>query len=307
MAGGLFGKFFQYEKPGPGVDKNAPKEKGVRLFFRILKEKFWKLIPLSLLMWLFSIPVVTIGLATVGSAYITRNFSREKSVFLKDDFFGAIKKNWKQALPIGFINTLITAILVFAMYFYFMGWQMTFFYKAGFVIAGMILVVFTCMRYYIPTLMVTFRLNWKQLYKNALLLSSAGLKENLIITLAIILLYGSVGALIYLLIEIIPPLAAVLFILAFLLLPGIRALIVQFFAFPVIQKHIIDPYYKEHPEEKKERYLLNLEDDEDEEEEHVFEDAAAAEAEAGFPHQYGEEELAASRRRTSVQDDDDTI
>ena len=32
---GLFGGLFNYDKEGPGVDKNAPKKKGFIVFFEI--------------------------------------------------------------------------------------------------------------------------------------------------------------------------------------------------------------------------------------------------------------------------------
>ena len=108
MAG--FGNIFNFDKPGPGVDKNAPKKAGFALFKEIFFEKFWNFIPLSLLYIVMCLPVVTVGLADVGIAYITRNFARRKSVFLVADFFGAIKKNWKQALIVGIINLVVTAL-----------------------------------------------------------------------------------------------------------------------------------------------------------------------------------------------------
>lgn len=42
--------------------------------------------------------------------------ARDKHVFLMSDFFGAIKRNWKRALPLGIINVLITAVFAADMY-----------------------------------------------------------------------------------------------------------------------------------------------------------------------------------------------
>ncbi len=305
------GDIFNYKKPGPGIDKNAPKKKGVALFFSIFFEKFWKLIPLSLLYVVTALPLLTSGLSGAAIAYITRNFSREKPVMLASDFFDTIKKNWKQALPVGIINLLLTAILLFAMWFYYLAWNAGFFYKAGLVIAGCIFIVFTFLKYYIYFLLVTFDLNIKQLYKNSLLLSSAGIKENIIITLSLAGVYAFFfGVPLFCVLklnssDLIPLLFMVLIVL---FLPAIQAFIIQFCVFPVIKKHMIDPYYEAHPEAKKEQTLLNLFYDEGEEEA-VFKDmgaTATVEEETSIPKQYSERDIKQIRKRNK-NDDDDTI
>ncbi len=313
MAG--FGGLFDYNKPGPGVDKNAPKKKGIALFFEILGSKFFNLITLSLLYWLCCLPVITVGLGDVGLAYITRNFARQKPVMQTADFFDTIKKNWKQALPIGLINLMLTALLVFAMFFYFQGWDAHFVYKAGFVISGCMFIVFSFIKYYINFLMVTFDLKFKQLYKNSLLLSSVGIKENLIISAWLILIYGVllVLPLIWMAVFENALLALIGLIIYILFVPALQSLIIQFCVFPVIKKHMIDPYYEQHPEAKKDKSLLNLFDDEEDDEERLFTDRGSQETgtptQEGttvIPHQYSEKDMKRLRRERD-DDDDDTI
>ncbi len=311
---GLFGKMFDYNKAGPGVDKHAPKKKGLALFFSIFFEKFWKFIPISLMYWLCSLPVLTVGLADAGMTYITRNFSREKPVMTASDFFGTIKKNWKQALPVGIINLLITAALIFAMVFYYSAWNAGLFYKAGLVISGCIFIVFTFIKYYINFLLVTFDLDLRSLYKNSLLLSSVGLKENIIISVGLVLTYafffGLPFAVAYIFEEALIPILFLVFTVLFF--PAIRALIIQFCVFPVIKTHMIDPYYKEHPEAKKDKKLLNLFDDEEDGEEGdvVFKDRGREEPssveseDTTIPKQYSERDLKQLRRRQRGSDDD---
>lgn len=53
---GLFS--FNYAKPGPGVSKDAPKKKGVFLYFELLGRKFFKLMQVSWLYCLTSIPYI---------------------------------------------------------------------------------------------------------------------------------------------------------------------------------------------------------------------------------------------------------
>lgn len=49
-----------YSKPGPGINKNAPKKKGIFLFFELLRRKFFKLIQANMLYILFSLPFIAI-------------------------------------------------------------------------------------------------------------------------------------------------------------------------------------------------------------------------------------------------------
>jgi len=62
---GLFS--FNYAKPGPGVEKDAPKKKGVFLYFELLGRKFFKLCQVNMLYFLFSLPyLVLMFLLIVG-------------------------------------------------------------------------------------------------------------------------------------------------------------------------------------------------------------------------------------------------
>ncbi len=318
MAG--LGGLFNYEKPGAGVDKNGPQKKGIALFWEIYSEKFWKLISLNFLYILLCIPVVTIGLADVGMTYITRNFVRRKPVMLKDDFFETIKKNWKQALAVGLINTLATAAMIFGILFYFFEWNQGLFQKAGFIVLGIFFVMFTFLKYYINFLVVTFNLRIKQLYKNSMLLSSAGVKANLIITLSSLGLFALFFAIpLIITLTIGSDLPVIIFlILAILFMPATISMIIQFNIFPIIKKHMIDPYYEQNPEAaERDKALLNIfeneeEESEGEETEAVFKDMGTKEApvsktEPNIPKQYSKRDLKRLRREQSGDVDDDTI
>lgn len=58
---GFFG-FFDYNKPGPGVPKDAPPKAPILLFFELLQRKFWNLIKVNLLFNIFNIPALILGL-----------------------------------------------------------------------------------------------------------------------------------------------------------------------------------------------------------------------------------------------------
>lgn len=52
------GLFFNYIKPGPGVDKNAPQKKGIFRFFEIFGRKLGMLIKLNMLYFVCSLPML---------------------------------------------------------------------------------------------------------------------------------------------------------------------------------------------------------------------------------------------------------
>lgn len=326
---GFFG-LFNYDKPGPGVDKNAPKKKSFVVFFEILGRKFWKLILVNLLYVLFSLPVVTGGLANVGMTYITRNFARQKHAFVWGDFIDTIRKNWKQALPVGIINTVVTLLLAFNIYWYYCGEGTL--SLALMALSLALFIIFSFMKYYIYIMMVTFSLNIRQLYKNSMIFAAmAGIKANLIISLTCLLCY----AIAFLLLMTNFPIGIVVVLFVYVLIfPAFRSLLIQYCVFPVIRKNMIEPYYKEHPEaDRKLLRNLNLELEEEpaegeaatetekkepEEEERIFTDMGRTEREEvetparTLPRQYSEREmrrLENKRRsfRKNDEDDDGTI
>ena len=53
--------FFNYDKEGPGIDKNAPKKKGIFLFFELLGRKFSKFFQINLLYFFTTLPMIAIN------------------------------------------------------------------------------------------------------------------------------------------------------------------------------------------------------------------------------------------------------
>ena len=315
---GFFG-LFDYNKPGPGVSKNGPKKKGFVVFFEIFFRKFWKLILANLLFVAVSLPLVTVGLSNAGLTYITRNFAREKHAFIAGDFFDTIKKNWKQALPAGIINLLLTAIIVFdLLFFYFNHTNSQILDYVLLAVTLSIALVFTFMKYYIFMIMITFKLRLKQIYRNSAILAIAGLKRNFLIFLVLGMFYAGAIALLFVNIFVAIPVILGVYILFF---PAFRSYLIQYNVFPVIKKHMIDPYYKEHPGEDIEaKRALNILEEDDlkaDEEEPVFQDVVPDEDEEEekpaktFPRQYTQQEMdrlrRKQRRNKDYDDDDGTI
>ena len=321
---GFFG-LFDYNKVGPGIDKNAPQKRSFVVFFEIFFRKFWKLTEASLLYVLLSLPVLTNGLANAGLTFIGRNFARQKHAFVAGDFFDTIKKNWRQALPVGIINLVLQLIMGYALFFYYpRGIEEEAAPMISYVLFSVIVLVnliFIFMQYYLYMLMITFKFHLRQLYRNSFIFAISGLKANLIIALSMLLIY-----VVLFLIAMLGELGLALALLAAItVVPGFRNLLIQYNVFPLVKKYIIDPYYAEHPQDDvKQRQDLALEPagaekkpDEAEDDEVIFKDMGRTvtvdetkeePSARQIPRQYSEEQMRRGRRLTrDAADDDDTI
>ncbi len=235
---------FDYNKEGPGIEKDAPKKKTFIVFFETFFRNIWKFIFVNAVYLLVSIPVLTNGLANAGITNVTRNIARDKHSFGVSDFFETIKKNFKQSLICGIINELIYAVIFFAFRFYKNNGGAFSVVGLGICLASFI--IFTFMNFYIWTLIITFDFSIKQIYSNSFKFAFINFKGNIIAFASILLIFAvnfvflmTFQNLRTVLIE------ALIFILCY---PSFRFLLVQYCTFPAIKKFIIDPYYKEHPE-----------------------------------------------------------
>lgn len=302
-------KMFDVTKPGRGIDNNREEKRNFFEFWALTFRKFWALLELGLLYVLLSLPLLTNGLACAGTTFITRNFAREKPVFLVSDYFSCIKKNWKQALPVGIINLILGGIMVYsALFYYFAGTSASLLCMA---LVLALFVAFIVMQFYIYVMMVTFKFKIRQLYKNSFHLIFLGWKENLIILGTLIAVYGFLFSVAMVFVfSGLDPIALLFGSFALFFLPPFRMLLTQFYVFPVVKRVLIDPYYKEHPEEfEAARHHLNLENEETrkaDEEKAIFHDVGSAEGAPepsedkparNFPKQYA----------NPTDDEDDTI
>lgn len=248
---GIFG-FFNFEKEGPGVSKNEKKKRGIIRFFELYFRNFWKLITQSAIYSLISIPVVTYGLGEIGLANVTRAIVREKHSFGASDFFDTVKKNWKKGLLSGIFNVIVTALLIFDVWFFFprsgSGTMEVIF--TG--ISMFLLLTFTMMQFYIPMLLITFSLRLVDVYKNAFKFVFINLKRNAVILLSLALFLAAVFAILwfgggmgY----------AIATLILLFLYPAFRSYLVQYNIFDSIYKYMIEPYYKDRPGEDIEKRL----------------------------------------------------
>lgn len=185
--------------------------------------------------------IFTLGLSSTGMFYVLRNIVRSEYVSVWNDFFGAIKKNFKQA----FIVSILDALIIFFLAYDFVAYKanatnylMNVFYYSIILISF----IYFIMRYYIYTSIVTFNLPLRKIFKNAFLLSILGFKRNFVIlALSAIIIISSFY--IYILFP------TVGFMLPFIFTISLLAYIGIYCSYPVIRKYMIEPYYAEHPDE----------------------------------------------------------
>ncbi len=255
-----------YESRGAGIAKNAPKKKGIQLFFEIFFRKFWKLIQVNMLYFVFFIPiflllaslsfiknstvslicaglslvlfVVNIGPATAGMTKVMRNYVLEKHSFIVHDFFKAFRSNFKTASLIGFIDCFImlSVYASFQVYPILVEQAGTKLMYIPMVITFSLAIVIMMMNYYIFLMLIATNLSFKNLAKNSFALAFVAMKQNIITfavtavtAVAMLFLYWRFRPLFLMLIPFMP-MAFVWFVTCFN-------------SYPVIQKFVINPYY----------------------------------------------------------------
>lgn len=65
--------------------------------------RLWDMIKLNFLWFIFCIPIVTIGAATVAAYSVTLKMVEENESYVGRQFIKAFKENWKQGIPLGLI------------------------------------------------------------------------------------------------------------------------------------------------------------------------------------------------------------
>lgn len=156
--------------------------------FRILKHNFWKLIGLNLVYLICCIPIVTVGPATAGLVYVLKEVEAERIVFVIRDFFEGVKKNWKQALPVGVAHAAAVAASGWAVWYYAV-WlsqsrEQMILMAIGLSLAVMVSVILTFSGPYLYLQIVNCRLSVAQILKNAVLLGLARLQDSFLVLLA---------------------------------------------------------------------------------------------------------------------------
>lgn len=180
------------------------------------------------------IPLIAVGPAQAGFTYILRNYSREEHAFLWWDFKDTAKSNFKQSLIVSLIDFLVFIVFGIVINFYFKYPVENTFSAYVMVFARSIVIlafiIYLMMHMYIYPMLITFKLNIRQLYRNALIFALAKFLPNLgILLLCIFLILLSfyfstfIGIFLFLFITV-----------------STIGLIINFYVYPKLKKYMID-------------------------------------------------------------------
>ena len=123
--------------------------------------------------------VFTMGFTKVGTSYIYRNIVLGEPIFPFSDFFYIIKRNWKQALAFGIIDSLFIAIFVYNIYFLFANLGASAMNPLMLLLTIAMAIVFLVARQYAYLMIFTFDLKLTKIIKNSLYFVMLGAKRNL--------------------------------------------------------------------------------------------------------------------------------
>lgn len=216
------GLFFNFDKPGPGIDKNAPQKKGIFLYTELFFRKFWLLIKVNMLYFAVSLPVIVLynfiivnalstflpsnvqgmswqisliftaiitilwgtGPVSGGYAYILRNSAREEHVWVLSDFFEKSKETFKLGIIILIMDIAVLVFGINAVSIYFSMIKSGYaFAKYALAAMAVMLVFYTFLHYYVYEFSVTFENNVRNTLKNAMIIGVATVPANLLLTI----------------------------------------------------------------------------------------------------------------------------
>lgn len=264
------GIFPNYEKAGAGIDKNAPKKRGIFLYFELLWRYLWKFIKANMLYAAVSLPILMIyhylflcvfgtvygvdaelslinhsalaftvllaifwgtGPVSCGFTHILRAMAREEHVWVSLDFFKRSKEGFKHGLVFLLVDILVFIISMMSLSVYGAYAEN----KSGIFLIPMVviiigLVIYTAMHYFMYEFEITFENKLKEIYKNSFLMAIA--------TFPMILLTGGIICLLsYFILGILPSAGVV--IVAFLFFIGMMRFIIDFYSARFIKKYFL--------------------------------------------------------------------
>ncbi len=163
----------------------------------IMRLSFW--VPLPVGLALVAVSAIFYGPITCGFTYCMRNLATERHVWYSD-LFSKAKENFKQGILIGLIDIVVfsSLVLYLRMDASAVSGVMYYYYTALRIIAILIAIFYAFMRYYLYTLIVTFELPIKGIFKNSYIFAVLGFGRNLLVTAIILLAVFSLSSTPYL-------------------------------------------------------------------------------------------------------------
>ena len=187
-----------------------------------------------------ALTLFTFGPVNVGTCYILRNIAKGEPVFVWSDFWYAVKRNIKQALPFGIIDISIIAMLLNNIQKMFMSTGENNLFTSTMLWSNVVIfILYFFMRFYIYIQMVTFKLSIFKILKNSLIFALLGIKRNLAALMGIIAIVFLEFVFMFLLGGVLIPLAVALPLLIFI---SAMAYMKVYAAYYKIKTVMIDPY-----------------------------------------------------------------
>lgn len=264
------GLFFNYDKPGPGVDKNAPKKRGIFLYFELLWRNFGKMLLSNIIYFAVSLPIsavyyifisailgaalptdtdVTImvqtslimtlvlvalwgtGPVSCGLTYVLRSFAREEHTWVCSDFFGKSREGFKYGMVFLIVDmAMLAATVISASVYWSLASGGSKIYMLLLLVLALVVIIYTAMHFYMYELEVTFEGGILEIYKNSLIMAMATLPMCILISA--IIFFVSMNLLAFL-----SPVGVLL--VAMLCWMSFMRFIVDFYSARVIKKNLI--------------------------------------------------------------------
>ena len=127
------------------------------------------------MMWLIGIvPCIAItGPSSAGAAYVTRNWARDQHAFMFSDFKDAFKSNWKQALPVSLLTSVVPVLAFTAISYYSNAASENMLLMMPMIVVISATMMWTLMLPLLYPMMVGYELRLKDIIKNAFIMSAA--------------------------------------------------------------------------------------------------------------------------------------
>ena len=175
------------------------------------------------------------GVCSAGYNYVLRNYVRQENAYIFSDYFSQTKKNFGQALVVSVIDKILLSIAFFSLAYYYADivHNGTMLSIIAFGVLVFALLFYATMHTYMWTIMVTFNVTIKQLFKNSFMLTVGTAARSVVymICLAVFLVIAVI------LFAYSPLVVASLFLV---LLMSVINLAGHIFSYPVIKKYMID-------------------------------------------------------------------
>lgn len=192
-------RWYEPKKDTPGIDKNAPKKKGIARYLETLWREFFPLLKLNLLFLISCIPVVTIPAALTAMNRITVTMVRDRNYFMLSDYWDAFKRDFWHSLVAGVIIAAAFGLFGLSTWFYYMLAQAS--NKVLLALAGvslcLLLSAYGTAVYFFPMLAMV-ELPVKKLLLNSFIMVYSCFKRSIpAILISLILLLAGIGMLPY--------------------------------------------------------------------------------------------------------------